>query len=148
MISGSRPLGEVNQPRQPFAGGTPEVPEPIGGYGQNNIGFAPIQLTAPQLQMAGQKAGLSSGQIQGLMSAVKGFGQGYNELTGGVGSAADMATAPTGAGYAGGISDIGYPPFVAPEAEYHADKGGWLGPYDPMYSFNRYARGVASVPFR
>ena len=51
-------------------------------------------------------------------------------------------------GFAGGISDIGYPPFVAPGADYHADKGGWLGPYDPAYTFNSYARGISSVPFR
>ena len=50
-------------------------------------------------------------------------------------------------GAQGGISDIGYPPFLMPNAEYHADKGStWVGPYDPQYLVQRYARGTGDVP--
>jgi hypothetical protein len=128
-------------------GGAAEVPG-IGAPNPQTAYGPPVQLRAGDvskfLQQAGQQQGLSAGQISGLLKAFQGFGSGYNELTGGAGSAADMATAPT-AGYQGGISDIGYPPFVAPNAEFHGDKGGWLGQYDPAYTFQHYWRGTSDT---
>ena len=149
---GQGPFGrpsQESQPRTGFAEGTQDVQ---GGIGSPNTSAAygpPITLTAPQIQQAAQKAGLSTGQISGLMQAFKGF-----EGMGGGGAATDVSGGYYGlsqspGGYQGGISDIGYPPFVTPNAEYHADKGStWEGPYDPNYLVQRYARGTASVPFR
>ena len=58
-------------------------------------------------------------------------------MGGGAGSGGH-GTAATGA-YQGGISDIGYPPFAAPGAEYHADRGStWIGQYDPNIMIPRY----------
>jgi hypothetical protein len=50
-------------------------------------------------------------------------------------------------GYQGGTSDIGYPPFVAPQAEFHTDKGGWIGRYDPNYTIPVYGRGTEEVQY-
>lgn len=131
-------------PRQALQGGTSGV-EPIGQAVGGAAYGAPVNLSAPEilshLQKSGKEAGLSTSQIAGLAKAFEGILGGYG---GGAGSAADMATAPT-AGYQGGISDIGYPPMIGPNMDFHADKGGWIGGYDPNYMIQRYARGTSSV---
>jgi hypothetical protein len=107
-----------------------------------------VQLTAPQIQAAAKQAGLSQGQIAGLMKAFQGGQQAYNSIGGGGTPDAASMFSDAGAGYQGGISDIGYPPFVAPSANYDGNRGGWLGPYDPSFMIQRYAGGISSVPFR
>jgi hypothetical protein len=139
--------GGLFPPRQTvgLATGTGSVPlpGPIGTPPQGEEAYGPpVNLTAPQIQRLSQQTGLSAGQIQGLMSAVQGIGG-----IGGAGSASDMGTAAS-IGAQGGISDIGYPPFVAPSANYDGNRGGWLGPYDPSFMIQHYAGGISSVPFR
>jgi hypothetical protein len=139
--------GGLFPPRQTvgLASGTGSVPlpGPIGTPPQGEEAYGPpVNLTAPQIQRLAQQTGLSAGQIQGLMSAVQGIGG-----IGGAGSASDMGTAAS-VGAQGGISDIGYPPFVAPSANYDGNRGGWLGPYDPSFMIQHYAGGISSVPFR
>jgi hypothetical protein len=136
---------------QQYADGASSV-APIGsaaGQGQAAYG-PPVQLSAPEilnhLANAGKQTGLSPNQIAGLSKALQGLMQGYNQMA--PGGAADMATAPTGAGYQAGISDIGYAPGIAPGAVYHGDRGGWLGGYDPAFMIPQYARGTSSVPSR
>jgi hypothetical protein len=135
-----------------YAGGSAEVAQgPIGTPPQNEQAFGPpVQLTAPQIQAAAKQAGLSQGQIAGLMKAFQGGQQAYNSIGAGGGSESPDSfwDAGGGAGYQGGISDIGYPPFVAPSANYDGNRGGWLGPYDPSFMIQRYAGGISSVPFR
>jgi hypothetical protein len=133
-----------------YAGGSAEVAQgPIGTPPQNEQAFGPpVQLTAPQIQAAAKQAGLSQGQIAGLMKAFQGGQQAYNSIGGGGTPDAASMFSDAGAGYQGGISDIGYPPFVAPSANYDGNRGGWLGPYDPSFMIQRYAGGISSVPFR
>ena len=108
-----------------------------------------MQLSAPQIQAAAKQAGLSSGQISGLMQAFQGCSRATGLRLVAVMQAQAVTrlvseTAP-GPGYQGGISDIGYPPFIAPSAEYHADKGSsWVGPYDPNFLVQRYAGGTVA----
>jgi hypothetical protein len=133
---------------QGYADGTTDVTPPIGAANTSAAYGPPIQLTAPDiskiLQLEGQKQGLTSSQVAGLAKAFQGFGQGYNELSGGAGSMADMATAASGA-YQGGISDIGYPPGIAPNADFSYTEGGWTGPLDPRWSSPGYARGSDDI---
>jgi hypothetical protein len=130
--------------------GTPEV-TPIGTPQQGGRAYGPpVQLSSPDimkyLQDAGKKQGLSQTQITGLMEAFKSFGGmggGSSQLYGETGAPISALTAA--GGFQGGISDIGYPPFLAPEAEFHGDRGGWLGTYNPDFMVPRYQRGTASV---
>jgi hypothetical protein len=162
---GGMPTGNIGSPnpylpgsRQnpiPLASGTGSVPlpGPIGTPPQGEEAYGPpVNLTAPQIQRLAQQTGLSAGQIQGLMSAVKGIGGigGGNANAVGTGTLIDSGgmAYPTTGGYQGGISDIGYPPFVAPSANYDGNRGGWLGPYDPSFMIQHYAGGISSVPFR
>jgi hypothetical protein len=133
-----------------YAGGSAEVAQgPIGTPPQGEQAFGPpVQLTAPQIMAAAKKAGLSQGQLSGLMMAFQGGQQAYNSIGGGGTPDAASMFSDAGAGYQGGISDIGYPPFVAPSANYDGNRGGWLGPYDPSFMIQRYAGGISSVPFR
>jgi hypothetical protein len=139
-------------PRSLFQGGTSGVNEiaGLGGGGGRAYSDQPVQFSAPDisgiLQKVAKQSGLSQSQIADLLKQYEGMQAGYGQLGLGAGSAADMATAATGAGYQGGISDIGYPPGVAPGAEYHADKGSnWVGPYDEDIMIPRYWTGTSSV---
>jgi hypothetical protein len=133
---------------QGYAGGTTDVIEPIGSANTSAAYGPPIQLSAPALanilQKAGQQNGLSTSQIAGLAKAFQGFQSGYNELSGGPGSAADMATAASG-GYQGGISEVGYPPGIAPNADFSYTDGGWTGPLDPRWSSPGYQGGENDI---
>jgi hypothetical protein len=134
-----------------YAGGTDSVTQqgPIGTPPQGEQAFGPpVNLTAPQIMAAAKQAGLSQGQLAGLMKAFQGGQQAYSSIGGGGTPDAASMFSDAGAGYQGGISDIGYPPFVAPSANYDGNRGGWLGPYDPSFMIQRYARGISSVPFR
>jgi hypothetical protein len=142
-----------------YAGGSAEVAQgPIGTPPQGEQAFGPpVQLTAPQIMAAAKKAGLSQGQLSGLMMAFQGGQQAYNSIGGGYANQSPSAGEDFGnpnyiglgtPSYQGGISDIGYPPFVAPSANYDGNRGGWLGPYDPSFMIQRYAGGISSVPFR
>ena len=92
---------------------------------------------------AGKEQGLNPQQIAGLAKAFSSFGGGGGDF----GATTDVSGGYYGlSGYAGGISDIGYPPFIAPGAEYHADKGSnWVGAFDENYMIPRYQRGTSSV---
>jgi hypothetical protein len=137
-------------PLPAYAGGSAEVAQgPIGTPPQGEQAFGPpVQLSAPQIMAAAKQAGLSQGQLAGLMKAFQGGQQAYNSIGGGGTPDAASMFSDAGAGYQGGISDIGYPPFVAPSANYDGNRGGWLGPYDPSFMIQRYAGGISSVPFR
>jgi hypothetical protein len=86
------------------------------------------------------------------MKAFQGGQQAYNSIGAGgydtASPAQSQAIGDAAFGFQGGISDIGYPPFVAPSANYDGNRGGWLGPYDPSFMIQRYAGGISSVPFR
>jgi hypothetical protein len=132
--------------------GSPEV-QPIGYVDEKDPYWKQVQLSAPNIDLdalkkAAAKQGLTSEQVAGIAKMFQGTGGGG----GGAGSYYDTSGgAMAGAlgqlgGYQGGISDIGYPPFIAPQAEYHADKGSnWVGPYDQDYMIPRYWRGTANV---
>jgi hypothetical protein len=133
--------------------GATDITQPIGvpPVGQQAYG-PPVALSAgdvSKFQKAAQQAGLSQSQISGIMQAV----QGMSGAAGAGGGAYDQLggqyanfNISGGGNYQGGISDIGYPPFVGPNMEYHADKGSnWIGPYDPNFMIPHYQRGTASV---
>ena len=140
----------------PLAEGTPEVvgigdPNPQKAYdprGQVEFKAPDISGLMKALHEEGQRQGLSSGQIAQLAKAFAGMGGGGNADAVGTGTLLtnDGLAFPTTGGYQGGISDIGYPPFIAPGAEFHADKGGWIGQYDPNFMIQRYARGSRDIP--
>jgi hypothetical protein len=100
-----------------------------------------------------KKQGISQSQMGDIVKQFSGLG-GYG---GGSPGGGDMPYDQLGGqyasftggtpGYQGGISEIGYPPFLMPNAVYHADKGStWEGPYDPQYLVQRYAGGTGDVP--
>lgn len=143
-------------PQRPLTGqqGVTEV-TPIGTPQQGGQAYGPpVALSAPDilsaLQKAGKEQGLSSAQIAGLAKAVGSIG-GMGGGSGGgaydqLGGQYANFSISGGGNYQGGISDIGYPPFIAPGAEYHADKGSnWIGPFDENYMIPHYQRGTASV---
>jgi hypothetical protein len=118
----------------------PALGNPEKAYGP------PVNLSAPEilsaLQKAGQAQGLSAGQIAGIAKAFQGMGGGgapYDQL-GGSGASFSISGGgnPTMTGYQGGISDIGYPPLIMPRSVFHGDKGGWQGPFDPLYTIPQY----------
>ena len=110
------------------AAGSTDI-EPIGDPNQQTVVGPPIQLTAPDIskliQQEGQKQGLNSSQITALTKAFSSFGGGGGY--GGAGGAADWSSnigQGTG-GYQGGISEVGYPPGIAPNATFSYEEGGW-----------------------
>jgi hypothetical protein len=145
-----------------FAEGSSEVP---GGIGAPNpqTAYDPraqVDFKAPDisgfikaLHDEAKKQGISQSQMGDIVKQFSGLG-GYG---GGAPGGGDMPYDQLGGqyasftggtpGYQGGISEIGYPPFLMPNAEYHADKGStWEGPYDPQFLVQRYAGGTRDVP--
>jgi hypothetical protein len=140
-----------------MAEGSSEVPGGIGApnpqaaYAKDQVDFKAPDLSGfiRALHEEGKKQGLSESQMAGIAKQFSGIGGGgsptggdmpYDQLGG------QYASFTGGTpGYQGGISEIGYAPFVAPGAQYHADKGGWLGPYDPAYMFQSYQGGGSDV---
>jgi hypothetical protein len=136
-----------------YAGGATDI-QSIGNPAQQQAYGPPIQLSAPDLanilQKAGQQNGLSPSQIAGLSKAFQGFQSGYDTLTSrGMPETSDAFSTGDmgGGGYQGGISDIGYPPGIAPNADFSYEEGGWTGPLDPRWSSPGYARGTGNVDF-
>jgi hypothetical protein len=144
-----------------FAEGTSAVP---GGIGSANSQTAydpraQVDFKAPDisgfikaLHDEAKKQGISQSQMGDIVKQFSGLGN-YGGSPGGGDMPYDQLGGQyasfTGGtpGYQGGISEIGYPPFLMPNAEYHADKGStWEGPYDPQYLVQRYARGENDVP--
>jgi hypothetical protein len=144
-----------------FAEGSSEVP---GGIGSANpqTAYDPraqVDFKAPDisgfikaLHDEAKKQGISQSQMGDIVKQFSGLGN-YGGSPGGGDMPYDQLGGQyasfTGGtpGYQGGISEIGYPPFLMPGAEYHADKGStWEGPYDPQYLVQRYARGENDVP--
>jgi hypothetical protein len=134
-----------------YAGGATDI-QSIGNPAQQQAYGPPIQLSAPDLanilQKAGQQNGLSPSQIAGLSKAFQGFQSGYDTLTSrGMPETSDAFSTGDmgGGGYQGGISDIGYPPGIAPNADFSYTEGGWTGPLDPRWSSPGYARGSDDI---
>jgi hypothetical protein len=105
------------------------------------------------IQEEGKRQGLSASQMAGIVqqfSGAGGYGGGapaggdlpYDQLGGQYAS----FTGGTPGGYQGGISEVGYPPGIAPNAVFSYDEGGWTGPLDPRYSSPGYARGSRDIP--
>jgi hypothetical protein len=152
-----------------YAGGTEEVPGGIGtpnpskAYDPREVDFKAPDISGflQAIHAEAKKQGISSSQMGQIAQSITG-GLGRGAYGGDLSSAYGAAGSPSPVygesgypsaiplgGYQGGISDIGYPPFLMPDAEYHADKGSsWVGPYDPAFLVQRYARGTANVPFR
>jgi hypothetical protein len=143
---------------QGFAGGTSEVgigdpnPQAVGAnYKMPELSGQNLGPLMAAIKAEAQKQGLNASQISSILGAFKGVGGGGGMTSYGEGSSVSNALGPAlenafAGGYQGGISDIGYPPFLMPNAEYHADKGSsWVGPYDPAYLVQRYARGTSNV---
>jgi len=127
----------------------PPAQGPIGTPPRGEQAYGPpIQLTAGDVSKftkAAQSAGLNPQQISAIGQQLLGLIQGGGSVTGAGGTTGPMDAA---GGFQGGISDIGYPPFIAPGAEYHADKGSnWIGQYDPEYMLPHYWRGTSSAGF-
>ncbi len=124
----------------------PPAQGPIGTPPRGEQAYGPpVQLTAgdvSKITKAAQAAGLNPQQISAIGQQLLGLIQGGGSVTGAGGTTGPLDAA---GGFQGGISDIGYPPFIAPGAEYHADKGGWIGQYDPDYMLPHYWRGTNNV---
>jgi hypothetical protein len=130
-------------------GGTENVRNPIVSP-QPDTKWENFQYSAPKIDLEKLKGhlkeqGLSSSQIDMIAKQIGGLGSG-GDMAGAPGGAAAWPEGTMSVAYQEGISDIGYPPFVGPDMEYHGDKGGWTGSFDPQYmTMQRYWRGTGSV---
>jgi hypothetical protein len=135
---------------------------PIGGDNpKDHVAWQDAQYAAPHIDIAALKSAaqankLDPSTVSNVLKTLQGIGafsgSGAGGAPGGGGLPYDALggqyasfSGGSAPGYSGGISDIGYAPEVGPDMVYHGDKGGWIGPFDPRWTFQRYWRGTGNV---